>query len=157
MSLKTIFAGMGSWFEKEKPIVDDAFAKANSIVNILKSFEASVPGQAVLAVVGAFVGPNIIPAITNVMSTFFTDFGLAAAEEAKPVHQIVADGFNAVSTKLTGSSKALALGNLATVIGTAIDNSNGGTTTIQQGAIIAPVVYNPAIMSDPPAAAKPVK
>lgn len=148
MSLATIWNSIESWFKKEKPIIDDAFSKANLVVNILKTFIASPSGQTIISIISAFVPAAAVVNVVNSIATYLTDFGHVVAEEGKPLEEIVADGVAAINSKLSGSSKALALSNLAALIGKLISDANGGTATIQQAIVTTPVVYNPATLTD---------
>lgn len=146
MSLfKTIANAVTGFFQKEIPVVETAFTTAKSAVNVLKTFEGSASGQTVEAIMEALF-PGAGTAIVGALHVFFTDFGLVVAETAKTPVEIAADGLNAIS-KLTGNSATLALSNLATVIGDAASNANGGNTTIQQAIVALPIVYNPAVLN----------
>lgn len=142
----TIKTDVGNFFAKEKPVLDDAFAKANNIVNILKAIIGSGTGQTVITILEMVLPAPAVVIVKGVIVTFLTDFGLATAEESKPVEEIILDGFSAIA-KLTGSSKVVALSGVVAIVAHAIDGANGGTTTIQQAIVAAPIVYDPSILS----------
>lgn len=146
---QNIFSAIGNFFKKEAPIFENALSMANNYVNIAKSFLGSATGQTLQAVADALL-PGVAPAAFAALNIFFTDFGFINAElnGTKTPAEIAADGFNALG-KLTGNSKIIALGNVAAVLGHAVNTANGGTEPIQQHVIAAPVVYNPAILNAP--------
>lgn len=149
-----IWSAIKGFFQKEVPVLEDALSKSNGIVNIIKSFLGSHTGQTIITILEAFI-PGPVTAILTALNTFFTDFGLVTTEASKPLEQMVADGLNALS-KLSGDNKAIALSNIAAIIGNAIDTVNGGTSTIQQHLIANVVVHNPDVLNTGDVVAAPV-
>jgi hypothetical protein len=143
-----IFQKIGSaisgFFQKELPIVENAFASATAVVNVIKSFDGSITGQTLEAIIEALL-PGTGSAVISGLHTFLRDFGLVTAETTKTPAQVAADGLNAIAN-LTGNSKVLALSNLATVIGDAASNANGGNSTLQQAIVAVPLVYKPTLL-----------
>lgn len=140
-----IFTSIKNFFVKEQPIVENALAVANNVVNIVKTFLGSATGQTIEAIIEA-LAPGVSSVVFGALNTFFTDFGLVTAEISKTPAEIAADGLNALS-RLTGDSKTIALSNVSAIIGNAISSANNGGSTLQQAIVAAPVVYNPAILN----------
>jgi hypothetical protein len=140
----TIGNAISGFFKKELPVVENAFTSATTVVNVLKSFLGSATGTTVEAIIEALL-PGTGTAVIGAINTFLTDFGLVAAEVTKTPAQITADGLNAIGN-LTGNSRILALSNLATVIGDAASNANGGNSTLQQAIVAVPLVYKPTLL-----------
>lgn len=149
MSIFTnIIQSIGNFFKKEAPIFEHALSVANNYVNIAKTFLGSATGQTLEAVIDA-LAPGVGPVVFTALNEFFVAFGLINTElTTKSPAEIAADGFNALG-KLTGNSKILALSNVASVIGNAVNVANGGTEPIQQHIVVSPVVYNPSVLSEP--------
>lgn len=140
----TIGTAIKNFFSKEVPVVENAFTSATSAVNVLKTFVGSATGQTVEAIIEALF-PGIGATVIAELNTFFKDFGIVTAEPSKTPPQIAADGLNAIAT-LTGKSQILALSNIATVIGDAASNANGGNSTLQQAIVAVPLVYKPTLL-----------
>lgn len=147
---ETIIQAIGNFFTKAKPIIEDIFTKANSIVNIVKSFEASPGGQTIIAILEAFA-PGASNVVIGLLNEFFVAFGIVdkavVAEGTKTQAEIASDGLAAVA-KLTGNAKVIALQNIASLIGHGISTVNGTGTTLQQATILAPLAHNPGLLSD---------
>lgn len=156
MKLSDIWNDIKAFFIKEKPLLDDAFAKANSFVNIVKSIAGSTAGQAIIAVAEALLPVGAGVKITEALANFFTDFKWVTAEEGKTSEQLVADGFAYINT-LAGDGRAIALSNTASIVGKLISDETGAGVNIQQAIVSAPVVYNPIIMNPDNVAGADVK
>lgn len=139
-----IISKITGWFSTAETAVEDAFTKAESVVNILKTFVGSVTGQTIIAIMEAFL-PGAATTVINLLNEFFKDFGLVEAESTKPMEQIAADGFNAVS-KLTGNSKIVALSNIASIIGHGFSSVNGGNSTLQEAIVALPIMHKPNLI-----------
>lgn len=142
----TIGNAISNFFKKEVPVVENAFAKATSVVNIIKTFLGSANGQTIEAIIEALL-PGLGTVIIADLNIFFTDFGLVTNELTKSPPDIAADGLNALA-KLTGNSKAIALQNVASIIGNSASNATGGNSTIQQASVAIPLVYNPTLLDN---------
>jgi hypothetical protein len=142
---QTIGNAIANFFKKEVPVLENALTGANNFVNVVKTFMGSTTGETLQALADALL-PGVAPLVFAGLNTFFTDFGLVVAELNKTPAQIAADGFNALG-KLTGDSKTLALSNVAAIIGNA---ANGGTATLQQHIVTAPLTYNSALLDTTP-------
>lgn len=136
-----LISKIGGWFSNAEQSVEQAFTKAESVVNIIKTFMGSVTGQTLIAILEAFL-PGAATTVINLLNEFFKDFGLVEAESTKPVEEIAADGLNAVA-KMTGNSKIVALSNIASIIGHAFSSVNGGNSTLQEAIVALPIVHNP--------------
>lgn len=140
-----IISKITGWFSTAESAVADAFTKAESVVNILKTFMGSVTGQTLIAILEAFL-PGAATTVINLLNSFFKDFGLVEAESTKPAEEIAADGLNSLAT-LTGNSKIIALSNVASIIGHAFSSVNGGGSTLQEAIVALPIVHNPDLTS----------
>lgn len=146
---KKIISAITGFFTKEKPVVEDAFTKAIGLVNVIKTFEGSVTGQTIEAILD-LVFPGAAPAILTGLHNFLSDFGFLTNLPAQASSDPVANGLSFI-TKLQGNSKTIALSNLAAVIAHTAQAANGGDATLQQAIISAPIVYNPAVLDQPEA------
>ena len=148
MSFKSILSSVGgfftNFFTKAPQVVDDAFTAADKVVNILKTLETSVTAQTIEAVVEGFA-PGLSNTVFGALNTFFTDFGFVEKGVEGAVSAVSAIGLAAVN-KLTGDSKTLALGNVASIVGHAI---SGGNSTLQQAMAVNQVVHDPTVLSLP--------
>lgn len=142
---QTIGNAISNFFKKEVPVVENAFNSAKAAVNVLKTFAGSATGQTVEAIIEALF-PGTGTAIIGALNVFFTDFGLVVAETNKNAADVTADGLNAIA-KLSGNSQITALSNVASIIGDAASNANGGNSTLQQAIVALPLVYNPTLLN----------
>jgi hypothetical protein len=138
---------IGNFFSKEAPVFENALTAGVNFTNIIKSFEGSIPGQALQAIADALL-PGVAPAVFTGLNVFLTDFGLVAKDLTGTPADIAAAGLGAAA-QLTGNSKIYALSNIASIVANETDKANGGTSTPQQAIVTIPVVHNPNVLTTP--------
>jgi hypothetical protein len=134
-----------NFFTKAPQAVDDAFTKANGVVNVIKSVEGSVPGQMVQSLID-LVFPGIGPAIFTGLNTVLADFGTIDSAVTGTAAEISATGLTAIN-KLQGDSKTLALSNVASIIGHTASTATGGNSTLQQAIAVNQIIHDPNVLN----------